>query len=428
MTDQPQTKDDNLAQLTPNSSYGDLSDLDSNEEKVKVEAGYSSGGESDTETEMIQIDVPKSLVQYNLKPQVIGDNKILFYNAQDGEFYKREVSEPILELWLLTNKEEGFKLYSNKRFFEVAWRHKIQVRCMIVGKFDMIVSQEGMGKIYYDGKVIEKLPDVVIPRLGAGIDYYGMAVVRHLEKTSPVLVLNNSRSLTLSRDKLYTLQELASGHIPIPKTMIARFPLAEEGGAVESNFSYPIVLKKSSGSAGKGVMLINNQEHLADMGDMIDPSKPMILQEFISKSSGKDLRVIVVGGKVIGGMMRVAKKGFKANFHQGGYVRPVKLSAAVEWLAIECAKLVGLDIAGVDILIDHDSYKICEINASPGFQGFELATGIDVPQQIMEFVKLRSGVWKKTAKKPENKQVVMIPVEAEHIELNNVGSISGKMV
>jgi gamma-F420-2:alpha-L-glutamate ligase len=300
---------DNTPSITPNSSFGDLSDLDPNEEKVKVDAGYSSGGESDTETEIIQIEVPKAYTKYNLKPQVIGDNKITFYNAQDDTFYKRDLTDPILVLWLLTNKEEGHKLYSNKRFFEVAWRHKIQVRCMCVAKFDMIVSQEGMGRIYYNGKIVETLPDVVIPRLGAGIDYYGMAVVRHLEKTSPVLVLNNSRSLTLSRDKLYTLQELASGHIPIPKTMIARFPLAEEGGAVESHFQFPIVMKKSSGSAGKGVMLINSQDHLSDMGDMVDPSKPMILQEFISKSSGKDLRVVVVGGKVIGGMMRIAKKG-----------------------------------------------------------------------------------------------------------------------
>jgi hypothetical protein len=88
--------------------------------------------------------------------------------------------------------------------------------------------------------------------------------------------------------------------------------------------------------------------------------------------------------------------------------------------------LLGLDIAGVDILIDHDSYKICEINASPGFQGFELATGIDVPQQIMEFVKLRSGIWKKSAKS-ESKQVVMIPVDAEHIEVGDARSLKGKI-
>lgn len=118
--------------------------------------------------------------------------------------------------------------------------------------------------------------------------------------------------------------------------------------------------------------------------------------------------------------------GFKANFHQGGYVRPVKLSPAVEWLAIECARLVGLDIAGVDILIDQDSYKICEINSSPGFQGFELATGIDVPQQIMEFVKLRSGVWKKSSVNVQQKNVVLVPVDAEHVELGKSRPLSDK--
>lgn len=146
----------------------------------------------------------------------------------------------------------------------------------------------------------------MIPRLGAKIDYFGMAVVRQLERAG-VLVLNPISSLLISRDKMETLQQLATASLPIPKTMIARFPLEEE--VINNHFKYPLILKKSSGSQGKGVMLINSQEHLSDMSDMLDQSKPMILQEFISKSSGKDLRVFVVGGKVIGGMMRVARKG-----------------------------------------------------------------------------------------------------------------------
>lgn len=158
--------------------------------------------------------------------------------------------------------------------------------------------------------------------------------------------------------------------------MIAKFPIDLD--SIEREFQYPIILKKSSGSQGKGVMLVQNRDSLNDISDMIDTSKPLIFQEYISVSRGRDLRVFVIGGKVIGGMMRVAKKGeeldcpsltiiigFKANFSQGGYVKPVKLSPAVEWLAIESSKLCKLDIAGVDILIDQDTYKICEINSSP---------------------------------------------------------------
>jgi glutathione synthase/RimK-type ligase-like ATP-grasp enzyme len=149
---------------------------------------------------------------------------------------------------------------------------------------------------------------------------------------------------------------------------------------------------------------------------MIDVSSPMIFQEFIAKSSGKDIRAIVVGGKVIGAMMRVARKGFKANYHQGGYVKGIKLSQAVEWLAIEAARLVDLEIAGVDLLIDQKTYRICEINSSPGFEGFELATGVDVPWGILDFVKIRTGVWKKPASKKKKKKPMVVPVEDEHMQ------------
>jgi hypothetical protein len=149
---------------------------------------------------------------------------------------------------------------------------------------------------------------------------------------------------------------------------------------------------------------------------MIDVSSPMIFQEFIAKSSGKDIRAIVVGGKVIGAMMRVARKGFKANYHQGGYVKGIKLSQAVEWLAIEAARLVDLEIAGVDLLIDQKTYRICEINSSPGFEGFELATGVDVPWRILDFVKIRTGVWKKPASKKKKKKPMVVPVEDEHMQ------------
>lgn len=109
-------------------------------------------------------------------------------------------------------------------------------------------------------------------------------------------------------------------------------------------------------------------------------------------------------------MMRVAKKGWKSNFHLGGFVKQVNMSSELEWLATEAARSMGLDIAGVDILIDRNTYKICEVNSTPGFQGFELATGINVAKKIVEFSKLRKGVWKQ--RRPR-KNTVEIPVDAE---------------
>ncbi|KAL0485981.1 hypothetical protein AKO1_012284 [Acrasis kona] len=385
------------------------------EEEVKLAADYTSGSEDEGEDNKryIEISVPKSEIIYKLKPQVIGDSGIKFYNAQDLAYYDRLLKEPLFTLWVLTANVKKLN-YVNKRIWEAGWRNNIQVRLLETAKFDLIVSQEGVADLLYDGKPI-KAPDAVLPRLGANIDYFGMAVVRQLEKLN-ILVLNSIESIDISKDKLYTLQELGAHSLPFPKTMIARFPIDLD--SIEREFSYPIILKKSSGSQGKGVMLVQNRESLNDISEMIDTTKPLIFQEYISVSRGRDLRVFVIGGKVIGGMMRVAKKGFKANFSQGGYVKPVKLSAAVEWLAIESSKLCKLDIAGVDILIDQDTYKICEINSSPGFQGFELATSIDVPEKMFDFIKLRLGLWRKTQQPSTPRHMVTIPIQAEHLLVN----------
>jgi gamma-F420-2:alpha-L-glutamate ligase len=352
---------------------------------------------------------------YDFAPFLIGDNKIKFMNARNLTYYERRVANPLATVWLLSvggrGKRKAKLNYTAKRLFETAYRMGIQLEIRCTHEFDLIVSQEGLEHLVYNGQIVDRLPDAVLPRLGAKVDYFGLAVVRHLEKLD-VLVLNDHNALDTSRDKLHTLQDLGAHNLPIPKTMIAKFPVDME--TIKREFTFPLILKRSSGTQGKGVMLIDNESHLNGVSDMIDISSPMIFQEFIAKSSGRDIRAIVVGGKVIGAMMRVARSGFKANYHQGGYVKGIKLSQAVEWLAIEAARLVDLEIAGVDILIDQKTYKICEINSSPGFEGFELATGVDVPWHILDFVKIRKGVWKKPSKKRRNKPVV-VPVEDDHI-------------
>jgi gamma-F420-2:alpha-L-glutamate ligase len=118
---------------------------------------------------------------------------------------------------------------------------------------------------------------------------------------------------------------------------------------------------------------------------MIDTSNPLLLQEFIENSKGKDIRVFVVGRKVIGAMMRISKKGFKSNFHQGGFVKPYEVDEKLEKIALSASNALNLEIAGVDVLIDHDGYKICEVNSSPGYEAFEMSTGVNIPKKILEY-------------------------------------------
>jgi len=403
-------------------STGNTGSTDSKDSTTSTPSPKSSGKAKNKSKKTVQITIPKYYEKYLLKPRVIGESqKIKIYNAQNTTFYQRKLKNPSLKLWILivgrSKNNLPYYTYSAKRFFETAWRRNIQVELMEIQKFDLIVSHDGANSIVYDGAIVprEDFPDAVLPRLGAHIDYWGLAVVRQLEKMD-VLVLNGIDALEMTRDKLQTLQQLAKDQIPIPKTMIARFPLDTE--VLSRYFNFPIILKKSSGSQGKGVMLIQNEDQIKGMGDMLDVSKSMIFQEYISSSEGRDIRVIVVGGRAIGAMMRIAKSGFKSNFHQGGWVKPVTLSRSLEWLAITAAQNVELDFAGVDILIDKDTYKICEINSSPGFEGFELATGVNVPEEVLDYVELRTSVWHKMTKKKKKdgkKGPLRIPVEAEHV-------------
>ena len=257
-------------------------------------------------------------------------------------------------------------------------------------QFDIIATRGGRKSILYDGDTVD-LPDSLVPRMGAGTTYFALAVIRHLERLG-VLVLNGSQSIEASKDKLATLQVLSSNNIPIPKTMLAKFPLNID--YVEREFTYPLILKTVSGSEGKGVVLCETKSHLEDIASFMEESRDarvnVILQEFVASSRGKDIRVVVVGGRPVGAMLRTATAGrFKANVSAGAKVKPFQTNPQVEWLAIESARVLGLEIAGVDILFDGDSYRVCEVNSSPGFEGFEEATGVNVPQEIYNYIRVR---------------------------------------
>ncbi len=294
------------------------------------------------------------------------------------------------KIWILEKKSD-FDSYTSLRFKEVAKKMNIDLKLVAPEDIDLIVTRENNRSIIYKGNTIS-LPDFLIPRIGT-ITYYSLAIIRHLERFG-VFVLNSSQSMEISKDKLSTLQLLSTKNIPIPKTMLARFPF--DISMVEKEFSYPIIVKTVVGSRGRGVFCVEDRNKLKDLVNLLeiskDPKTNLILQEFIGTSIGKDIRVIIIGGRAIGAMLRKSSDGsFKANYSSGGLVENFEMNPTIEWLAVESAKTIGLDIAGVDILFDRDSYKVCEINSYPGFEGFEKATKINLPEEIFKYILLRLG-------------------------------------
>jgi len=294
-----------------------------------------------------------------------------------------------MKIWILV-KKENFHNYENSKYREVAREQEIDLEFREPEKFELIVTRDDKKSILYDGHEVQ-LPDVLIPRMGANTAYFSLAIIRHLERLG-VLVLNSSHSIETAKDKLAVMQILAASNLPIPKTMLAKFPINLE--VVDREFTYPLIVKTVSGVAGKGVFLCENRAQFVDLTNLMEISRDskvnVIIQEFISSSRGKDIRVYVVGGRPIAAMLRTAREGnFKANYSAGGDVAPFQLNPQVEWLAVESARLINLDIAGVDILFDGEGYKICEVNSSPGFEGFEKATGLNVPREVFNYLRVR---------------------------------------
>ncbi len=213
-------------------------------------------------------------------------------------------------------------------------------------KFDIVIEEGERERILYEGNNEDRI-NCLITRLGSGTTYFDLATLRHLENLG-LHVLNSSESIEVGKDKLATMQVLAANKIPIPKTMLAKFPLDID--LLEQEFSYPLIIKPVSGSKGRGLFLCENKIQMADLIELIeisiDPKVNVIIQDFISSSLGKDIRVIVVGGRAIGAILRTAKRGkFKANYSAGGSVAPYDLNEAIEWLAVESARVIGLDLA-----------------------------------------------------------------------------------
>jgi gamma-F420-2:alpha-L-glutamate ligase len=236
------------------------------------------------------------------------------------------------------------------------------------------------------------LPKFVFPRTGSGTSYYIKAVIRHFERMD-IPVINSSDAIDNVKDKLYTHQILAQSNLDIPKTMLLRHPIDVD--FVGKNIGFPVIVKKISGSYGRGVFLAETKKQLRQLVTMAELSKKsydIIIQEFVKDTWGKDLRVFVVNNKVVGCMMRQSTdEDFRANITRGGEGFPYEVNEQIEWLSSESSKALDLDIAGVDLLFDNGGYKICEVNSNPGFEGMENFTKKNIAGEIVSFIKLKLG-------------------------------------
>lgn len=276
-------------------------------------------------------------------------------------------------------------LYSHKRLVEAASKrdHTIDVidhlRCYI-----NITSHRPT--VRYKG---EELPvyDAVIPRIGASVTFYGTAVLRQFEMKGCYPV-NESVAISRSRDKLRSLQLLARKGIGLPVTVFAhRTSRAEE--ILEMIGGAPVVIKLLEGTQGIGVVLGETQKAAESIIQAFGGVNTNILvQEFIKEAGGEDIRCIVVGDKVIASMMRKGKEGdFRSNIHRGGSASKVKITPAERSTAVSAAKAMGLNFCGVDMLRSNHGPVVMEVNSSPGLEGIEGSTGIDVAGHVIDFIE-----------------------------------------
>jgi ribosomal protein S6--L-glutamate ligase len=250
----------------------------------------------------------------------------------------------------------------------------------------VLVIEQGRPHIYYKDEEIKDV-NAVIPRIGASVTFYGAAVVRQFEMMK-IFTAVESQALVRSRDKLRCLQLLAKSGIAIPKSAFVSTPKHVEhvidlvGGA-------PVVIKLLEGTQGIGVILAETKNSAKSVVEaFLDVEVDILVQEFIKEAGGQDVRAFVVDGQVVGAMKRTGAKGdFRSNLHRGGTAEVVKLTSQEKNMAIRAAKLLGLGVAGVDMLPTSKGLVVNEVNSSPGLEGIEKATGVDIAGKIIEYVE-----------------------------------------
>lgn len=292
-------------------------------------------------------------------------------------------------------------LYSTSRIVLAARARGHHVTVIDPLDFQIVVARN-KPSLFVGGSRAGKF-DVVVPRIGASITGYGLAVVRQFALMG-VPVLNSAVAIARSRDKLRALQLLSRASLDVPTTVCARSPVGLDS-ALSLVSGCPAIVKLQQGTQGIGTMIADTpQSAHALLETFWAMGQDIVLQEYVRESKGRDVRVIVVGGEVIAAMRRVAKKGeFRANLHRGARGMPVRLSRKYLRAAIRSAAIMGLEVAGVDMLEGKKGPRILEINSSPGLEGIERASGIDVAGAIVEHAEAFTRAWKAKSRARERR-------------------------
>ena len=277
------------------------------------------------------------------------------------------------------------RLYSTKRLVEAGLKHGHDMYVIDPLRCYMNISAHNP-EIHFKGRRLEDF-DAVIPRIGASVTFYATAVLRQFEMIG-VFSLNESVAISRARDKLRSLQLLARRGIGMPVTGFAHAP-DDTDDLLAIVGDVPLIIKLTEGAQGQGVVLAETR-HAAE--SVIDAFRGLdahfLVQQFIKESRGTDIRCFVIGGMVVAAMKRQARKGeFRANLHRGGSAVAMRITPTERAMAIKAAKIMGLNVAGVDIIRSSQGPLVLEVNSSPGLEGIEAATKVDIAGEIIAFTE-----------------------------------------
>lgn len=274
--------------------------------------------------------------------------------------------------------------YSTRRLYEAAEGRGHTVRVLDTLKFSIDLTK-GEPELFFRSKVLSEY-DAVLPRIGASITYFGTAVVRQFEQMD-VFVGNSSAGIANSRDKLRCLQILSKHHVGMPPTTFVR-ARKDILPAIERVGSAPVVIKLIEGTQGVGVILAESTKIAEAIIETLQSTNQNVLvQKFVAESRGRDVRAFVVGDQVVAAMRRVAVGSeFRSNVHRGGSTEPVELPEEAKQLAVRAAQIMGLRIAGVDMLEANEGHQVMEVNSSPGLEGIERCTQLDIAGAVIDYL------------------------------------------
>jgi ribosomal protein S6--L-glutamate ligase len=287
-----------------------------------------------------------------------------------------------MRLAILSRQPE---LYSTKALVDAAETRGHDVQVMDTLQFDIRISKR-KPELFYQGSLVRDI-DAVIPRIGASITFYGLAVVRQFEMMG-VYCLNESQAIARSRDKLRSLQLLCRHDIGVPPTVFTR-QAEHVPDCIERVEGPPVVVKLLQGTQGIGVVLAESERAAGSVIEAFHGlDQNILIQKFIKESKGSDIRAFVVGRKVIAAMKRQAVSGeFRSNLHRGGSATKFRLPPEYRKTALAAARVLGLRVAGVDLIESGEGPMVMEVNSSPGLEGIEKTTGVEVADAIIEHME-----------------------------------------